>query len=57
MILSGATTLGHSGPGSEGNEGVLHIPESSSNTETSPSDCLVSYPEHLLGEFYPSAEK
>ena len=28
----------------DGNEGVLHIPQSSSITGTSPSDCLVSYP-------------
>ena len=47
-ILSGATTPGQSGPGSDCNEGVLHIPQSSSITGTSPSDCLVSYPEHLL---------
>ena len=33
-----------SGPGSNGNEGVLHIPQSSRITGTSPSDCLVSYP-------------
>ena len=46
--LSGATTLGQSGPGSDGNEGVLCIPQSSSITGTSPSDCLVSYPGHLL---------
>ena len=26
-ILSGATTPGQSGPGSDGNEGVLHIPK------------------------------
>ena len=44
--LSGATTLGQSGPGSYGNDRVLHIPQSSSITETSPSDCLVSYPGH-----------
>ena len=31
-ILSGPTTLGLSGPGSDGNEGVLHIPQSSSIT-------------------------
>ena len=30
--LSGATTLGQSGPGSEVNEGVLQIPQSSSIT-------------------------
>ena len=35
---------------------VLRIPQSSSITGASPSDCLVSYPGHLLGEIYPSAE-
>ena len=34
---------GQGGPGSDGNKGVLHIPQSSSITGTSPSDCLVSY--------------
>ena len=48
---------GQSGPGSDGNEEILHIPQSSSITETSSSDCLVSYPGHSLGESYPSAEK
>ena len=38
-----------SGPGSDGNEGVLRIPQSSSITGTSPSDCSVSYPGHSLG--------
>ena len=47
--LLGATTPGQSKPGSDGNEEVLSIPQSSSITETSPSDCLVSYPGHLLG--------
>ena len=49
---------GQSVPGSDGNEGVVHIPESSSITGTLPSDCLVSYPGHLLvggGVSYPSA--
>ena len=55
--LSGATTPGQSGPGSNGNEEVFRIPQSSSITGTSPSDCLVSYPAHSLGKFYPSAEK
>ena len=32
-----------------GNEGALRIPQSSSITETSPSDGLVSYPGHSLG--------
>ena len=41
--LSGATTPGQSGPGSDGNEGVLCIPQSSSTAGTSPSDCLLSY--------------
>ena len=41
--LSGATTPDQSGPGSDCNEGVLNIPQSSSITGTSPSDCLVSY--------------
>ena len=48
MALSGATP-GQSGPGRNGNEGVLRIPQSPSITGTSPSDCFVSYPEHLLG--------
>ena len=54
--LSGASTPGHSGPGAHGNEGVLHIPQSSSITEGSSSDCLVSYPGHWLGESYLSVE-
>ena len=54
--LSNATTLGQSGPGSNGNERVICIPQSSSITGASPSDCFVSYPEHLLRESYPSAE-
>ena len=56
-ILSGATTPGQSGPGSDGNELILYVPQSSSITGTSPSDCLVSYLEHSLGESYSSAEK
>ena len=51
-------TMGQSGHGSNGNQGVLCIPESSSNTRTSPSDCFVSYPGHSLGRkgSYPSTE-
>ena len=56
MTLSGNTSLGMSGPGSEGKERVLSVPQSSSITEASPLDCLVSYPEHLLGKSYPSTE-
>ena len=54
--LSGATTPGQSGPGSNVNEEVLCIPESSSITRASPSDCLVLYLEHSLGESYSFAE-
>ena len=57
MTLSGTTTPGQSGPGCDGSEGVLDIPQSSSITGTSLSDCLVSYLGHPLGESYPSAEK
>ena len=41
--LSGATTPGQNGPGINGNERVLRIPQSSSIAGTLPSDCLVSY--------------
>ena len=54
--LSGATTLGQIEPGSNGNEEVHYIPQSSSITGVSLSDCLVSYPGHLLKEFYLSTE-
>ena len=47
-ILLGATTPWQSGPESEGNEGVLLIPQSSRITGTSLSDCLVSYLGHSL---------
>ena len=49
MTLSGTTTQGQSVPGSNGNEGVLCIPQSSSITGTSPSDYLVSCPGYSLG--------
>ena len=55
--LSGATTLGLNAPGTNGNEGVLCIPQSSSITGTSPSDCSVSYPGHSLRGSYHSVEK
>ena len=56
--LLGATTLGLSGPGSNGNEGVLHIPQSSSITRVPTSDCLMSYPGYSLkdNESYPTVE-
>ena len=52
-----AITLGQSEPGSDGNEGVLRIPQSSSITGTLLSVCLISYPRHSLqgvsvGVFY-----
>ena len=55
--LSVATTPGQCGPGSDGNEATLRIPQSSSITGTSPSGCLDSYPGNLLERgSYPSAE-
>ena len=56
QTLSGATTSGQSGPGSDSNEGVFRIPQSSNITGASPSNCLTSYPGHLFGEFYLPAE-
>ena len=61
MNLSVATTLGQSGPGCKGIEGVLHkgnkgVTQSSSIIRPSSSDCLVSYPGHSLEESYLSAE-
>ena len=47
--LSSPTTPGPSGLGSDGNEWVLHIPQSSSITEGLPSDGLMSYPERSSG--------
>ena len=54
--LSSATTLNWSGPGSNGKEEIIYIPQNSSITEASPSDCLKLYPGHLLWYSYPSAE-
>ena len=50
-VLSGATIPGQRGPWSNGNERVLGIPPNPSITETSPSDCLVSYQDTRLGLF------
>ena len=55
MTLSGVTTSGQSGPGSDGNEEVLRIPQSPSITGTSPSDCLVSHTGHKEVVGYPTA--
>ena len=46
LTLSDATTPGQSWYGSDGNKGVLHIPQNFSITGASPSDCYVSYPGH-----------
>ena len=48
-----------SGPRRNSNEGVLRIPQNSSITGISPSDCLVSYPVHSLwgGGSCPSPEE
>ena len=51
-----ATTPDQSEPGSDGNKGVLHIPQSASITGASPSDCLESNTGHSLwggGGFIP----
>ena len=56
MTLSGATTPDQSGPRSNGNEGVLCIPQNSSITGASPSDCIVSFSGHSLRKSYSSAE-
>ena len=50
--ISCATTSAESGPGSDGNKGVLCIPQSSIITEASPSDCLMLYPGHSLEGSY-----
>ena len=52
--LSGAATPGQSEPGSDGNEGVLSVPQSSS-IGTSPLDCLVSYPSAVVQLVYSTA--
>ena len=49
--LSGTTTPGLSRPGSNANEGVLCIPQSSSIRLFS-----VTFPGHLLGKFYSSVK-
>ena len=55
--LSGATIPRQSEPLSNGNEGVLCIPQSSSITRLSPSDCFALYAGHSLGRgSYPSLE-
>ena len=53
LTQSRAATPGRSGPGSDGNKGILHILQSSNITEASPANCLVSYLGHSLVGSYP----
>ena len=53
MALSGAPISGQSEPGSDGNKGVLRIPQSPSITGNTPSDCLVSFTGNSLGVVLP----
>ena len=46
--LSGTTTPGQSEPGSDGNEGLLGISQSTIIIGASQSDCLVAYPGYPL---------
>ena len=52
-ILSAATIPGQSGPGSDGNERVLRIPQSSSITGSSPSDFFSVISRTLIGGVLP----
>ena len=54
--LLGATTPGQSGLESNGNEGVLHIPQSS-KTGASSSDGFVPYPGHFWGGVLPLTKR
>ena len=54
--LSDAPPPGESEPATNGNEGVLHISQSS-RFGTSPSDFLMSHPGHSLRDPYLSSEK
>ena len=54
--LSRAIAPSQSGPGSDGNKWVLHIPQRPSITRTSQSDCLGLYSEHSLERSYISAD-
>ena len=54
--LSVSITPGTSRTGSNGNEEVLPILQTSNITGVSLSDFLVPYPGHFLEESYPSAE-
>ena len=53
--LSSATNSSQSGPGSDGSEGVLHIPQISRITGVSSLDCLVSYSSVEIQSVYSTA--
>ena len=56
MTLSGATNPGQNASGRSENEEIFRIPQSSSITEVSLSDCLMSYPGHQFEGPYLSKE-
>ena len=56
-ILSGATTLGQIGPGSDGNEGVLYIPPKLQHYWKISIRLFSVISRTLVGGSYPSAEK
>ena len=51
MTLTGIITKGQSGPGNNGNERVLHIPQIS-DTKFSPSDALDCYNQDWLFKWH-----
>ena len=53
--LSRATIPSQSGPGSDGNKGLLCILQGSSITGTSPTDCLLLYSGNSLQLVYSTA--
>ena len=53
--LSSSTTPSLQGPGSDGDVGVVRIPQTFAVTEASPSDCLQSYRDTRWGKSYHSA--
>ena len=55
--LSAATIPDQREPGSDGNEEVLRIPQSSDSAKTSLLDCLVPYQDTRSERSYPSTEK
>ena len=56
MIPSSATTPGQSGPGSNGNEVVRHIPQNYKITGALLWDCLMPFQGHSLWGSYSSTD-